>query len=298
VTLLQNADVALYQAKKSGRGNFRFFDATTDFHLSQQHTLEVDLRRAIETDQLHLHFQPLFTCDTQILVGFEALLRWQHPLLGHIAPLDIILVAEESGLIASLGLWVLEQACSKAALWAGSLRVAVNMSAAQFRDDRLADRIAAILDRTGLPAARLELEVTETLYIDHIARALATLHALRRTGVKIALDDFGTGYSSLSYLRSFPFDKIKVDRSFVHALTDDPSALSLVQTIVAMGHNLDLLVTAEGVETEHQLNLLRQEGCDEVQGFLLGRPMPADDIEDYLQANRWGHVRSLIAVSG
>jgi diguanylate cyclase (GGDEF)-like protein/PAS domain S-box-containing protein len=298
VTLLQNADVALYQAKKFGRGNFRFFDATADFHLSHQHTLEVDLRRAIETDQLHLHFQPLFTCATQTLVGFEALLRWQHPLLGQIAPLDIILVAEESGLITNLGLWVLEQACSKAALWAGPLRVAVNMSAAQFRDDMLADRIAAILDRTGLPAARLELEVTESLYIDNIAGALATLHALRRTGVKIALDDFGTGYSSLSYLRSFPFDKIKIDRSFVQALTADASALSLVQTIVAMGHNLDLLVTAEGVETEHQLNLLRQEGCDEVQGFLLGRPMPPDDIEDYLRANQWGRMRSLIAIPG
>jgi EAL domain-containing protein (putative c-di-GMP-specific phosphodiesterase class I) len=231
-------------------------------------------------------------------VGFEALLRWQHPLLGQIAPLDIILVAEESGLITNLGLWVLEKACSKAALWAGPLRVAVNMSAAQFRDDMLADRIAAILDRTGLPAARLELEVTESLYIDNIAGALATLHALRRTGVKIALDDFGTGYSSLSYLRSFPFDKIKIDRSFVHALTADASALSLVQTIVAMGHNLDLLVTAEGVETEHQLNLLRQEGCDEVQGFLLGRPMPPDDIEDYLRANQWGRMRSLIAIPG
>ena len=298
VTLLQNADVALYQAKKSGRGSFRFFDATADFHLSQQHTLEIDLRRAIETDQLHLHFQPLFSCATQILVGFEALLRWQHPLLGQIAPLDIILVAEESGLIASLGLWVLEQACSRAALWAGSLRVAVNMSAAQFRDDMLADRIADILGRTGLPAARLELEVTETLYIDNIARALATLHALKSTGVKIALDDFGTGYSSLSYLRSFPFDRIKIDRSFVHELTADASALSLVQTIVAMGHNLNLSVSAEGVETDQQLDLLRQEGCDEVQGFLLGRPMPADDIEDYLRANRWDHMSSLVAVAG
>ena len=175
VTLLQNADAALYKAKKSGRGGFQFFDAAADFHRSHQHTLEIDLRRAIEADQLHLDFQPLFTCATQTLIGFEALLRWQHPLLGYIAPLDIIVVAEESGLIARLGLWILEQACSKATLWTAPLRVAVNLSAAQFRDATLADRIADILDRTGLPASRLELEVTETLYIDNVARALATL---------------------------------------------------------------------------------------------------------------------------
>jgi diguanylate cyclase (GGDEF)-like protein/PAS domain S-box-containing protein len=298
VTLLQNADIALYQAKKSGRGNFRFFDATADFHLSHRHTLEIDLRRAIETDQLHLHFQPMFNCATQTLSGFEALLRWQHPLLGPIAPLDTILVAEESGLIASLGLWVLEHACSQAALWAGPLRVAVNMSAAHFRDDMLADRIADILGRTGLPASRLELEVTETLYIDNIARALATLRTLKSTGVKIALDDFGTGYSSLSYLRSFPFDKIKIDRSFVQALTTDASTFSLVQTIVAMGHNLNLSVTAEGVETEQQLNLLQQQGCDEIQGFLFGRPMPAHEVEDYISTNRWQQMPSLVAAAG
>ncbi|MDB5402897.1 MAG: putative diguanylate cyclase (GGDEF)/phosphodiesterase with and two sensor [Rhodopila sp.] len=298
VTLLQNADVALYQAKKSGRGGFRFFDATEDFCLSHQHTLAIDLRRAIETNALRLHFQPLFTCATRALMGFEALLRWQHPLLGPIAPLDIVLVAEESGLIQSLGLWILEEACSRAALWAEPLRVAVNLSTAQFRDSMLADRIVEILHRTGLPAARLELEVTETLYIDNIDRALGTLRALKGAGVKIALDDFGTGYSSLSYLRSFPFDKIKIDRSFVQALTVDASALPLVQAILAMGHNLNLCVTAEGVETEQQLELLRQESCDEVQGFLLGRPMPQEDVDDCIHMNRRQQVPSLVAEAG
>jgi diguanylate cyclase (GGDEF)-like protein/PAS domain S-box-containing protein len=282
-TLLQNADVALYQAKKSGRGSFRFFDAAADFCLSHQHTLAADLRRAIETSALHLYFQPLFTCEAEELVGFEALLRWQHPLLGPIPPLDIILVAEESGLIMALGLWILEEACSKAARWPEKLRVAVNLSTAQFRDSHLADRIMEVLQRTGLPAERLELEVTETLYIDNIDRALSILHALKRAGVGIALDDFGTGYSSLSYLRSFPFDKIKIDRSFVQALTVDANALPLVQAILAMGHNLNLRVTAEGVETQQQMNLLRREGCDEIQGFLLGRPMPAKDVEDFIR---------------
>jgi diguanylate cyclase (GGDEF)-like protein/PAS domain S-box-containing protein len=298
MALLQNADVALYQVKKSGRGNFRFFDATADFCLTNQHTLAADLRQAIETNQLHLQFQPLFTCATQALAGFEALLRWQHPLLGPIAPLDIILVAEESGLIASLGLWILEAACSQAARWTDPHYISVNLSTAQFRDGELAGRIVEILDRTGLAASRLELEVTETLYIDNVDRALATLRSLKAAGVKIALDDFGTGYSSLSYLRSFPFDKIKIDRSFVQALTIDANALPLVQAILAMGHNLKLGVTAEGVETQQQLNLLRQENCDEVQGFLLGRPMAAEDLADYIQVRRREHMPLLVAGVG
>jgi diguanylate cyclase (GGDEF)-like protein/PAS domain S-box-containing protein len=296
IVLLQHADVALYRAKKDGRGTFRVFEATDGADLSRRHILEDDLRRAIGTGQLDLHFQPIFTCAARVLVGFEALLRWQHPLLGKIPPTDIILVAEESGLMMRLGLWILEKACGEAVLWSQPLRVSVNLSTSQFRDEALAERVVDILHRTGLPAERLELEVTETVCIDNTARALATLRALKDAGVSIALDDFGTGYSSLSYLRSFPFDRIKIDRSFVLALAVDTTALSLVQAILALGHNLGLLVTAEGVETEQQLDLLRRDHCEEVQGFLLGRPMPSEDVAEYLHATPQEPMPLLISI--
>jgi diguanylate cyclase (GGDEF)-like protein/PAS domain S-box-containing protein len=293
--LLRNADVALYRAKREGRGVYRFFEATADSRPDWRQNLEQDLREAIAANRLHLHFQPLFTCATETLAGFEALLRWDHPLSGAIEPLKIIRIAEESGLIMRLGLWILERACSEAARWDEPLRVAVNLSGAQFRDGMLASQIGEILDRSGLPANRLELEVTETLYIDNVDHALATLRALKGLGVRIALDDFGTGFSSLSYLRTFPFDKIKIDRSFVRALGEDESALPLVQAIVAMGHNLKLKVTAEGVETQSQLELLRQERCDELQGFLLGRPMPGEEINRYIGSCHRKHLRSYAA---
>jgi diguanylate cyclase (GGDEF)-like protein/PAS domain S-box-containing protein len=296
LTLLRNADVALYRAKKEGRGIHRFFDAAADSSANRRRKLEQDLRQAIAANQLHLHFQPLFTCATGKLVGFEALLRWNHPSLGVIEPMEIILIAEDSGLIMRLGLWIIEKACSEAALWAEPLRVAVNLSAAQFRDGKLAGQIEEILRRSGLPATRLELEVTETLYIDNVDHALATLRTLKALGIQVALDDFGTGYSSLSYLRSFPFDKIKIDRSFVRTLGEDANALPLIQAMIAMGHNLNLRVTAEGVETANQLTILRQERCDELQGYLLGRPMRADVINQYIGASHRRHVRSYAVV--
>jgi diguanylate cyclase (GGDEF)-like protein/PAS domain S-box-containing protein len=280
--LLTNADTALYRAKKDGGGTFRFFEETMDKHVRERRALECDLRAAMGTEQMKLYFQPQFACISGILTGFEALLRWQHPTRGAIAPMDFIPIAEETGLIVPLGLWVIEKACIEAACWTKPLRVAVNLSPAQFRGGELSGRIASILYRTGLPAERLEVELTETLLIEDTRQAVTTLRALKDMGISIALDDFGTGYSSLGYLRQFPFDRLKIDKSFVQAIGQEASALSLVQAILAMGRSLGMEVIAEGVETEQQLQILRDLQCGEIQGFLLGRPMPAEGIERYL----------------
>ena len=280
--LLKAADIAMYHAKTDGRGVVRLFEPEMDRLLSWRGVIERDLRVAIGTDQLTLHFQPQFSCAAGVVTGLEALLRWRHPVRGDIPPNMFIPVAEESRLISGLSAWALESACAAAASWPAPHTVAVNLSGAQFRDGDLAAKVAAVLRRTGLAAGRLEFEVTESMLISHPEEALRELRALKQMGVHISLDDFGTGYSNLGYLSRFPFDRIKIDKSFVRALGTDPSALPIVQAIIAMGRSLNLVVTAEGVETEQQLRILRDQQCDEMQGFLLGRPIPSRDVCEYL----------------
>jgi diguanylate cyclase (GGDEF)-like protein/PAS domain S-box-containing protein len=276
--LVRAADTALYRAKEAGRGTFRFFEAEMDVRLQERRLLERDLRQALAEEQLRVHYQPLADCSGGKIVGFEALLRWTHPTRGPISPVQFIPLAEECGLIMPLGAWVMRRACTDAATWPDDKLVAVNLSPAQFRHADLAKEILAVLKETGLPANRLELEVTESLLIDDPDRVLATLLVLKEAGVRISLDDFGTGYSSLSYLQRFPFDKIKIDRSFVAQMEKNADSMSIIRAVIALGKSLRIKVTAEGVESAAQLNLLQQENCDLVQGYLLGKPMAKEDL--------------------
>jgi diguanylate cyclase (GGDEF)-like protein/PAS domain S-box-containing protein len=281
--LLRHADVALYKAKVDGRGTFRRFDPLMIANLHERNQLEIELREALRNEQISPHYQPICHARTREVVGFEALARWRHPVRGDIPPSVFITLAEECGLIIPLGRQVLEKACAEAATWPQPVRVAVNLSPAQFRLEDLAGEIADILARTGLPGERLELEVTESLMIDDPERVLGTMQAIKAMGVRIALDDFGTGYASLSYLRRFPFDKMKIDQSFIRNLgQDDENALSLVRSLLDLGQSLGLDVLAEGVETEAQLDVLRDLGSLHVQGYLLGKPMPPEAIRDCL----------------
>ncbi len=276
--LLRNADTALYQAKKDGRGVYRFFEASMNDRLRRRQMLENDLRQGINNDQLELYYQPLLDMRTRKVGGFEALVRWNHPTRGLVPPSEFIPLAEESGLILPLGHWVLKTACREAASWDFPLRIAVNLSPIQFRQADLAETIAAVLADSGLPANRLELEVTESVLIRHAEQALEILNKLKDQGIKISLDDFGTGYSSLSYLRRFPFHKIKIDRSFIQSLEQDEEAAVIARTIVALGHSLHLEVTAEGVETEGQAAFLEAQECNHLQGYLIGKPVRVSEI--------------------
>ncbi|TXH32460.1 MAG: GGDEF and EAL domain-containing protein [Rhodospirillaceae bacterium] len=276
--LVRAADTALYRAKSAGRGTFRFFEAQMDMRLQERRLLERDLRQALATNQLEVHYQPLVDCDQVKVLGFEALVRWTHPERGSISPAEFIPLAEESGLIIPLGAWVLRTACTEAATWPDDKIIAVNLSPAQFRHADLAREVLTILDETGLAAHRLELEITEGVLIDDTDRTLETLSAFKEAGVRISLDDFGTGYSSLSYLQRFPFDKIKIDRSFIWEMEKNPDSMSIVRAVIALGRSLRITVTAEGVETQEQLALLQNEQCDQAQGFLLGRPLPHRDV--------------------
>jgi len=276
--LVRAADTALYRAKEAGRGTFRFFEAEMDIRLHERRLLERDLRQALAEEQLRVHYQPLADCGGGKIVGFEALVRWTHPERGPISPVQFIPLAEECGLIMPLGAWVMRRACTDAASWPADKLVAVNLSPAQFRHADLAKEILVVLKETGLPAERLELEVTESLLIDDPDRVLATLMVLKEAGVRISLDDFGTGYSSLSYLQRFPFDKIKIDRSFVSQMEKNADSMSIIRAVIALGKSLRIKVTAEGVESANQLNLLQQENCDLVQGYLLGKPMAKEDL--------------------
>lgn len=280
--LLKNADTALYSAKRAGRGTQRLFDPAMDVELQRRRHLEQDLRLAIRRRTLAIHFQPLFMNDGETLAGFEALARWQHPEHGPISPADFVPLAEECGLIVPLGLLVLETACAEASSWPRPHRIAVNISPAQLRAGNIVTTVADVLAKTGLAPTRLELEVTESLLIEDTEATLATLTALKALGIRIVLDDFGTGYSSLSYLRRFPFDKLKIDRSFIQALGENDEAMAIVRAIVALAGSLTLDVTAEGVETEAQLRLLQKESSAEIQGYLLGRPAPADSLASLL----------------
>jgi diguanylate cyclase (GGDEF)-like protein/PAS domain S-box-containing protein len=282
--LLKNADMALSRAKNDTRGTFSFFEAGMDARAQTRRKVEIDLRLAIQNDALRPHYQPLVDLASGRISGFEALVRWPHPERGMISPAEFIPVAEDTGLINALGAQILRRACMDAAGWPESVRVAVNLSPLQFRVGNLLSVVMDALKQSGLPAKRLELEITETLLLEKSAEVLATLHALRALGVHISMDDFGTGYSSLSYLRSFPFDKIKIDQSFVRDLGGNRDAQAIVRSIISLGKGLGVTITAEGVETEAELSCLRSEGCHEAQGFLFSRARPNAEIVELLAA--------------
>jgi diguanylate cyclase (GGDEF)-like protein/PAS domain S-box-containing protein len=284
--LLKHAAMALSRAKNDSRGTFSFFEAEMDARAQSRRRIEIDLREAIQGDMLRPHYQPLVDLATGRISGFEALVRWPHPERGLISPGEFIPIAEETGLINALGGQMLRRACMDAAQWPDDVRVAVNLSPLQFRAGNLLSVVMEALKRSGLRARRLELEITETLLLEKSSEVLATLHALRALGVRISMDDFGTGYSSLSYLRSFPFDKIKIDRSFVRDLGTNPEAQAIVRAIISLGAGLGVTITAEGVETEAELSCLRAEGCHEGQGFLFSRARPNDEIIELLKAQR------------
>ncbi len=274
-TLTQHAEQALLRARAAGRGGYNFYDPALDAALQRRRQLAQDLELALAHGRLQLHYQPLFRSGDDSLQGYEALARWQHPVHGPISPAEFIPLAEENGLIRALGLWVLRTACQEAARWPEGLTVAVNLSAAQFaQGEALVDEVQGALSRAGLPAARLELEITESLLMSHTDQVLHTLQALHRLGLKIGMDDFGTGFSSLAYLWRFPFDKLKIDRAFTQGLDTDAKVGVIVHSIVQLAHSLGMRVNAEGVETEAQRLALLRHGCDELQGFLLGRPQP------------------------
>jgi diguanylate cyclase (GGDEF)-like protein/PAS domain S-box-containing protein len=289
-TLLANADAALYRAKQEGRGSIRFFASEMDKQLRDRRALQQDLRSAIERNQLRLLFQPQATIDGTV-VGFEALLRWQHPTRGLVSPNDFIPIAEDSGIIIAVGEWVLREACRHAASWPRPLQVAVNLSPVQFKHGDLAGIVHKILFETGLAPSRLELEITEGVLIGDFSRAVSILRRIKALGVKIAMDDFGTGYSSLSYLQSFPFDKMKIDRTFVANLGRNPQSAAIIRAMIGLGRGLDLPIVAEGVETSEQLDFLVREQCHEVQGFLIGRPKPIEDFADITGAAEFAGKR-------
>ena len=282
--LLKNADMALSRAKNDSRGTFSFFEAGMDARAQARRKIEADLREAIEKDLLQPYYQPVVELSSGRITGFEALVRWPHVERGMISPAEFIPVAEETGLINGLGGLMLRRACMDAALWPEEIRVAVNLSPLQFRTGNLLSIVIDALKQSGLAARRLELEITETLLLEKSGQVLATLHALRALGVRISMDDFGTGYSSLSYLRSFPFDKIKIDQSFVRDLAANRDAQAIVRAIISLGIGLGVTITAEGVETDAELGCLRAEGCHEGQGFLFSRARPNAEIVGLLQA--------------
>jgi diguanylate cyclase (GGDEF)-like protein/PAS domain S-box-containing protein len=276
--LMRNADMALYRAKSDGGGVHRFFEREMDRQAQKRRDMELDLRRAFANGEFELHYQPLVDIAADRISGFESLLRWRHPEKGMISPAEFVPVAEDIGLIVALGEWVLREACSEAAKWPADVKVAVNLSPVQFRSRNLVQVVISALAHSGLSPFRLELEITESLFLAETEANLAILHQLRELGVSISMDDFGTGYSSLSYLRSFPFDKIKIDRSFVKDLAERPDCVAIVRAISGLGRSLNITTTAEGVETIGQLDWLRAEGCNEVQGFLFSAAKPAADV--------------------
>jgi diguanylate cyclase (GGDEF)-like protein len=291
-TLLRNADIALYRAKDSGRGMYRFFEPAMDASLRERQTLEKELRRAVAGEEFELHYQPLVNAATGEVTGFEALARWRNPDRGLLPPSQFIAMAEDIGLIGTLGQWVLRRACLDAASWPDQLKVAVNLSPQQFRQKTLAHAVVAALDESGLSPGRLELEITESALLENTEETLAVLHQFRTLGVRIAMDDFGTGFSSLSYLRSFPFDRIKIDRSFVSEIAESKDCRSIVSAVAALGHSLGMTTTAEGIETLAQLELVKAEGCTDLQGYYFSVPLPGAEVQDYLAG------RSAIKLAG
>jgi len=293
--LMKSADLALYSAKSGGRGAFRFFEPELDQLMHVRRNLERDMRDALAGREFELHYQPFVDTVTGEIRGFEALLRWHHPLRGLVLPGEFIPLAEEAGLIVPLGEWILRTAVSEAAKWPAHLRIAINLSPAQFRSKELVPVIVGALASSGVAPHRLELEVTETVIMHDSEAVFATLGQLRELGVRIALDDFGTGYSSLSFLQRFPFDKIKVDRSFVNELSSaSPDAHHLARAVVRFAVSLGKTTTAEGAETKQQLDILREEGCAETQGYYFGRPMPASGVAEMLRRGAKGGDKAAV----
>ena len=276
--LLKNADMALYGAKADGRGTYRFFEPEMDARMKARRELDMDLRKALANGEFRLHYQPLVNIQNNEITAFEALLRWNHPIRGLVPPAEFIPIAEETGLIIPLGEWVLRGACQETANWPTNIKVAVNLSPAQLNSRNFTEVVVNALAASGVSANRLQLEITETVLLQNTFNTLATLQKLRALGVQIALDDFGTGYSSLSYLRSFPFDKIKIDRSFIQDLMSGAEPLAIVHAIAGLAKSLNMISTAEGVETKQQLEALQALGCIEMQGYLFSHARPPAEI--------------------
>lgn len=281
--LIKAADMAMYRAKSEGHGVWRLFDPAMDAAAQARRALELDLRNALVEGELMLFYQPLVSLATNKVSGFEALMRWRHPERGPISPAEFIPVAEELGLIVQLGEWALRQACAEAVTWPDEIKIAVNLSPIQFLRGNLVPSVINALAASGLAPHRLELEITESVMLDKSARNLDTLRQLRELGVRIAMDDFGTGYSSLSYLRSFPFDKIKIDQSFIRDLAEDVESQAIVKAITGLGASFGITTTAEGVETREQFDHLSAQGCIEVQGYLFSMPVPGDEVSELIR---------------
>jgi diguanylate cyclase (GGDEF)-like protein len=280
--LLKNADMALYLAKSDGRGTHRYFEEEMDNRLQLRRELEIDLRSAITNGEFELYYQPIICLESDAVTGFEALIRWNHPTRGQISPAQFIPVAEEMGLILPLGEWILRTACARAATWPEAIGVSVNLSAAQFRGRNLSQIVVNSLASSGLPANRLELEITETALLQNEAHTFTVLRQIQKLGVRISLDDFGTGYSSLAYLRSFPFDKIKIDRSFVRDMLIRKDCRAIVCAISALAQSLGITTVAEGIETVEQLQMVKADRCQEAQGYLFAKPMPEPKVVEFL----------------
>jgi diguanylate cyclase (GGDEF)-like protein len=287
-TLLRNADLALYRAKEAGRGTYAFFEESLNERAQERRQLESDLRLAVDRGEFELHYQPLFDLQDNRICSFEALIRWNHPKRGLISPADFVPIAEDTGLIVPIGAWVIREACAQAARWPEQIRIAVNVSPVQFHRGALHETILRALATSGLAPERLEVEITESVFLEGGEATLRLLHALRTLGIRIALDDFGTGYSSLSYLQSFPFDKLKIDRSFIQNLLTREGASAIVRAITELAHALNIETTAEGVEETAQLMELRAHGCSSVQGFLFAEPMTAADVDQLFRDDRLG----------
>jgi diguanylate cyclase (GGDEF)-like protein/PAS domain S-box-containing protein len=293
-TLLNNADAALYRAKAAGRGKTRFFEIEMDNRQRERRAIQHELSSAIARNEFRMHYQPLTKIGGAV-IGFEALVRWHHPQRGMVSPATFIPVAEESELIMQIGEWVLREVCREAASWTNPLQIAVNLSPIQFRHGDLAGLVHSVLLETGLAPTRLELEITEGVLVEDFGRGVAILRRLKTLGVRIALDDFGTGYSSMTYLQSFPFDKIKIDKSFISNVKSNPQSAAIVRAVIGLAHGLDLPVLAEGVETKAQLEFLAAESCDEVQGYLMGRPQPIVEYADLIRCDRAAEAKLLSA---
>ncbi len=285
--LIKNADLALYRAKNEGRNRSCFFEQAMDLEARKRHQMEIDMREAVRQQQFHLNYQPLFSLEKNRIIGFEALIRWRHPTRGLISPAEFIPLAEDTGMIVPISEWVVNEACRQATHWPDDVRIAVNLSPVLLKNAGLPLMIMQALHATGLPSHRLELEVTESLFIDNVERTLAMLNSLRECGIRIALDDFGTGYSSLNYLRSFPFDKIKIDKSFVNDLAADHSARAIIGAITALAGALGMETIAEGVEDSDQLEALRSQGCTNIQGYFFSRPVDIAEVNGMIESMRY-----------
>jgi EAL domain-containing protein (putative c-di-GMP-specific phosphodiesterase class I) len=284
-TLMRNADTAMYQAKSLGRNKAEFFTIDMDRRAQERMAIENDLRVALERNEMLVYFQPRVDCRSGKLIGAEALVRWQHPTLGLVSPARFIPVAEETGQIVQIGRWVLSEACRQQSDWIkkgySNIVISVNISALQLRDPELLNHIGQALSDHQINPTLIELELTESLLMEHLASTIELLHAIKALGLSISIDDFGTGYSSLNYLHRFPIDKLKIDQSFVKNMLEDANNLAITKAIIGLGHTLGLRVVAEGVERVEERLMLSAAGCDELQGYLFGKPMPADEFEGW-----------------